>query len=382
MKIGILTFHKAINYGSVLQTWSTQTLLEKAGYEVEVIDYEPGVWSSLYGTFRKGRSLSVLKQNIKILPIAYFSWKRTKGFECFRKNKLHLSEEKYMISSDFSKLAQKYDCIICGSDQIWNIDIQDCDPIYFLPNIPVKKKIAYAVSVGNSDLTNERANEELKKQISDFNAITVREERTIERINHFVGAEKVKACTLDPTLLHNKEEFYSICAPRRVKEDYIFLYNIWNVNEGFQIAKEVSNRKKLPVYTIMTVKSLHILYRIYKNDIRIVMTKTAPEDYLSYFRYASFTITDSFHGTAFSIIFEKPFLCVNYTKPDGSYKNDIRLRNVLGYYDLTDRYVTAAQVKEYNLDLVPDYTVVTKKRMEQAEKSIDLLLSEIDEGGN
>lgn len=73
---------------------------------------------------------------------------------------------------------------------------------------------------------------------------------------------------------------------------------------------------------------------------------------------------------------------MNYTKPDGSYKNDIRLRNVLGYYDLTDRYVTAAQVKEYNLDLVPDYTVVTKKRMEQAEKSIDLLLSEIDEGGN
>lgn len=377
MKIGILTFHKAINYGSVLQTWSLQEFLKSEGHDVEIIDYEPGAWKSIYGTFNKIKGFTNLKRNLKLLPLSYFYIKKSKNFENFRNEYLNLSVNKYYIGSDFSSFSEKYDCIICGSDQIWNIKIADCDPIYFLPNLKIKKKIAYAVSVGNSDFVDIDNSEQLKKWILDFDHITVREQKTIEKLCNFTKINVATYCALDPTLLHTKEVFDKIISKRIVKEDYIFLYNIWNDNDGFRIAKEISKQKGLPVYTVLSVRNLRLAIRIKNNNIKILFIKSSPSHYLSLIKHASFVITDSFHGTAFSVIFEKQFICVNYRKEDYSLKNDVRLNNILGYFNLQNRYMSVEQALKFDTNNNIDYEDVTPSRLRLAKESKDILIQQL-----
>lgn len=377
MKIGILTFHKAINYGSVLQTWSLQQFLLSEGHEVEIIDYEPAAWKSIYGIFNKIQSYHTIKRNLKLLPLSFFYNNKSKSFKKFREKYLNLSNQKYYIGSNFSNLSSKYDCIICGSDQIWNIKIADCDPIYFLPDIKPQKKIAYAVSVGNSDFIGIENADLFKKWILDFDHISVREQKTIDKLYQFTEKQVAEFCTLDPTLLHMKETFYPLCSKRIIKEDYIFLYNIWNDKDGFKIAKEISKQKGLPVYTILTVRNLRLALRIKKNNIKILFTHLSPNDYLSLIRYSSFVISDSFHGTAFSIIFEREFISVNYQKEDGSYKNDVRLNNILDNFKLKNRYITVDQLANFDLNSLIDYNDVTSSRMHCAKTSKDILTEQL-----
>lgn len=376
MKIGILTFHKAINYGSVLQAWSLQQFLCSEGHDVEIIDYEPAAWKKIYKTSFKVKRLSDLKRLIYCLPLLPFYNKKCKNFNLFREKKLKLSQKKYNINSDFSNLSNEYDCIICGSDQIWNIKIADCDPIYFLPNIDTKK-IAYAVSVGNSDFVDIENENLLRNYILDFEHITVREQKTIEKLSAFAKTEIVKYCTLDPTLLHKKEEFYQIIEKRIVKENYIFLYNIWNSNDGFKIAKKISKVKGLPVYTILCVSNFRLVLRIKNNSIKILFLNSSPSDFLSLIKYSSFVITDSFHGTAFSLIFEKPFICVNYKKENGEYKNDVRLNNILGNFELNYRYISLSQIDEFDFSKEIDYLKITEKRLILAEQSKNILKNQL-----
>lgn len=377
MKIGILTFHKAINYGSVLQTWSLQEFLKSEGHIVEIIDYEPGAWKRIYGSFNKAKGIRDIKRNFKLLPLSYFYRKKSKNFVNFRNKHLNLSVDNYYIGSDFSSLSEKYDCIICGSDQIWNIKIADCDPIYFLPDLKINKKIAYAVSVGNSDFVDIENSEQLKKWILDFDHITVREQKTIEKLCDFTKTQVATCCTLDPTLLHTKEVFDKIISKRIVKEDYIFLYNIWNADDGFRIAKSISKQKGLPVYTILSVRNLRLAIRIKNNNIKILLVNSSPSDYLSLIKNSSFVITDSFHGTAFSIIFEKQFICVNYTKEDNSLKNDVRLNNVLGYFHLQNRYMSVEQALNFDTNNNIDYEDVTPSRLRLAKESKDILIQQL-----
>lgn len=377
MRVGIITFHKAINYGSVLQTWATQNLLEREGFEVDVIDYEPEHYGEIYDIFRHGMTASAIRFNLHRLPVSALMQIRRSHFSAFRRKNLRLTSP-YYCNSQFAEL-EKYDCLISGSDQIWNVKIKDCDPIYFLPGIDVPRKIAYAVSMGNSDFS-QCTDEQLmqyREWISDFDSISVREKATTEKIGGLLETKKEVICTLDPTLLHNKDDYLEIMSPRLVKEDYIFLYNIWNPDDGYRIARMVSERLRKPVYTLMTIKNVKTVVRVNKLGINVLYTKSAPGDYLSLIYHADCVITDSFHGTAFSIIFEKPMVCINYKMDNSDYKNDIRLRNILGLFDLQERYVRVDQLDQLDLEKQIDFKSVTERRMEIAQESIQWLMNAI-----
>lgn len=372
-KIGILTFHKAINYGSVLQAYALQSLLTERGYDVEIIDYEPQKLSEIYSVFIKKSIVS----NLKRLPIAWFYQKKKVLFSKFRTSKLHLSAKKYFYHSSFEELADLYDCIICGSDQIWNVAIKDCDPIFFLPGVNTKK-ITYAVSVGNTDFVQVPDADCYLPWIRDFAHITVREKKTEDKLKMFLQTDESFACTLDPTMLHPMEKYETIASPRIIKDDYIFIYNIWNGADGFEIASRISEKMNLPVYTMLTVKNISMVVQIKRKGIHVDMIHTAPQDYLSFIKNASFVITDSFHGTAFSIIFEKKFVCVNYKKANGEWKNDIRLNNILSIFGLEHRYVTREGIDLLDIHEQLDYEQITAKRMELAQNSIDVLLKDVE----
>ena len=128
-KIGILTFHKSINYGSVLQAFALSDLLSKRGYAVEIIDYEPASYSIQYRIFEKNTSVHNVAANIRRLSVFDILWKQKKGFEKFREEHLPLSACKFTRASSPQEFSKYYGAVICGSDQIWNKHSNELDSV-------------------------------------------------------------------------------------------------------------------------------------------------------------------------------------------------------------------------------------------------------------
>lgn len=378
-KIGILTFHKSINYGSVLQTWAFQEVLQRFNSDVHVIDYEPIVYNQMYGIFKKVSSRDDFIYNIKIMPIAYFIKRQINLFTQFQEKELSLTDHAYYSVEDLKKDSKNFDIMICGSDQIWNVHARDCDDIFFLPFAFQGKKIAYAVSVNNTDFTEERCDDRLRENIRGFSAISCREKSGSEKISRFVDQKNIFTA-LDPTLLLAKGQYDEICSPRIIKHAYIFLYNVWDGGDALSIAKMISTVYKKNVYTMLTKKRVKSILRIEQNGVHVLKMHSAPGDFLSLIKYSDFVVSDSFHGTAFSLIYEKQFVSVNQREKmddNTSMRNDERLVNLLELLDLKSRLVSIVD-KDKLADLNPiDYTVITPKRIKIAKQSLEWLTEKL-----
>ncbi len=378
MKIGILTFHKSINYGSVLQTWATKNLLERMGYSAEVIDYEPGVLKDFYKLYPSGHNVKALARKIVRMPITKIKKNQQIEFEVFRNRFLNLSNFTLNKNDNFKIIEDSYDCVVCGSDQIWNVHALDSDDIYYLPHINVKK-IALSVSVNNTDFSEPRCNEEMKRWISDFDFLTCREESGSRKISGFLEGKREVKTFLDPTLMHDKEDFYPLCNDRVIKKPYIFLYKVWSGKDSYKLVSELGKHLNLPVYTMFMHNSIKELCMVESSGIKVIKKDTSPSDYLSLIRYADYVVTDSFHGTAFSLIFEKQFICVREKDANGHEKNDERIQNILKTVGLEDRYLALDRIFTYSIANKIDYLTVTDRRMRIANENIATLKKVIGE---
>lgn len=368
--IGLLTFHKSINYGSVLQAWAlTKTISKK--YNVEVIDYKPNQYEYLYNLYRSWNTINNFKYNLKRIPLRQAIKNQSYLFKKFREEQLPLSEIEYN-SANADKVADYYNAIVVGSDQVWNLRAKDCDSVFFLPFSLKGKKVSYACSINDTDYTEERCSDDLRMQICDFDFISVREKSGSEKLQNYIFNKKKVYTLLDPTLLCVKEEFESLLSDRIIKENYIFLYNVWTSEAGIQAAKYISEKFNIPVYTIMTASNIKEIKFLEKNGIIVEKVKTSPSDFLNYFRYASYVVTESFHGTAFSLIFERPFVCVSKRT------NDERLVNILELVDLKNRYIKPCDLAEFDLTSPIDYVLVNKKRLSKANDCIETLYKAIE----
>lgn len=376
-RIGILTFHKAINYGSVLQAWALQNALKMNEYDSEIIDYEPKELKHLYETSlkdakgfkRKLKRLLSLKRNVSL---------QREKFSRFRKDDMCLSKDMYTYDSDFVEMANKYDVLITGSDQVWNTNIVDCDPIFFLP-FPFKgKKIAYACSVNEGQVNERFPAEWLDKWLRQYDFISVREQSGVEKVSSFLDYNKKIYNTLDPTLLLDKEMYSSLIGDRIKNEHYIFLYNMWTKMEGIQVARKISEKLGLPVYTITNQMDMIRIIKYSRNGVKVDLQHTGPKDFLNYIYYSDFVITDSFHGTAFSIIFNKEFLTLNTHINNGQYKNDERLKNILSHEALVERFVKIEDINNFDLNKKIDYKKVNEYREDLRSKSLGLLLEALN----
>lgn len=371
-KIGILTFHKSINYGSVLQAWALCTALKE--YNVSVIDYEPDIYINNYGLFSQTKGL---KYNVNRLLNCMAIKRQIQGFAEFRSEYLPLTQK--CTSSDISENTfAKYDAIITGSDQIWNVRAEDADDAFFLPYSISAKKIAYACSINNTDFTEKRCDEKLKKWISDYDFISIREKSGANKVSTFLNDEKTIYTVLDPTLLNAKDAFDAITNNRIIKGPYIFLYNVWSGMEAVKAAKEISEITGLPVYTAMMDSRIKQILCAEKQGIRVETRHTSPQDFLSLIRYSDLVVTDSFHGTTFSLIFEKKFVCINPKDEFGHLKNDERIVNILDITNLKERYISMDDIDDFDFHKDIDYTVVTQKRMKEAEHCKELLIGAIE----
>lgn len=289
MEIGILTFHRAHNYGAFLQCYALQHTLTSLGSKTFVIDYEPSWIKSAYNWFnlKSFKQLPFQKQ-ILYTTLTPLRFTRYKAF--------NLSIKKFFnLDPNINNICHKYDCIIVGSDQVWNIRItKGVDYLYWGTFKTGSKPllIAYAPSM---EIIEE--NQIIYKELfKNFDSISAREQKLADFIYQTINC-KVPV-VLDPTLLQDKEFWLKFAHKRLIKQKYLLLYQPQFNIDVYNYAKIEAQKKGLKLIALSSgFKGLH------KNSI----IGASPQDFISLFLYADYIITTSFHGTAFSVNFNKPF---------------------------------------------------------------------------
>lgn len=320
MKIGILTFHWAANYGAVLQCLALQSYLEQLGHTVEVINYKPKQYDNNLCNFFRFRKFLDLRTYLNDI-------KKENAIKHFRNRYLRLSNRYYNLQQVAHNVG-KYDAIISGSDQILNPYFLlkgegGRTPTYFLEFPFSGKKIAYAVSFGCTVYPAEAA-AYAKQLVGNFDFISVRE-NTGKDIVCKLGRDDVSVVP-DPTALMNRE-FYSkfISQNRDNKEEYIYLFFIRNVRER-----------------------LSALRRIIGTDIRANNDdgEFLMDNWLQNIGCAKGVVTDSFHAMMMSLKMEVPFVVI--TEQSGNVGMNDRFYSLLARLGLTERIVDKG-----NMSVVP-----------------------------
>lgn len=317
MKIGIITFHFSINYGAILQAYALQKTLEKMGHEVEIIDYQPDYHVQRHNwTWRFGG----LHVRNFVLPGL------RKKFSDFSSRHLQFTPRTYCSLNELKQDPPAADAYICGSDQIWNPDLTNLDPAYFATfGTQSIKRIAYAASFGKTSLT-QTEKEAFKQCIQYIDHISIREQAGIDLANNVadVRAEWV----LDPTLL--MEDYEPITAPAPFRQKFVLMLNLQNNPLLNQAAEYVSNETGYP---LVVLNNLSMKFWSLKGK----RCYPSPEGYLGLIKSAECVVTNSFHGTVFSVLFRKPFLTTSLSEAKADKNN--RMTGLLASCGLTGRFI-------------------------------------------
>ena len=300
MKVGIITFHRAINYGAILQAYALKQTMLDLGAEATIIDYRSRLIEKSY--YYPIHSWESIKTNIKNLLVWNVQIKRNQAFANFFNKYIFEGEDKIVYNGDsLKKIENMYDIFISGSDQVWNLRCNYGDMAYLLGFVSnKKKKFSYAASFGYV-MNEDYKNTIYKKYISEFSFRSVRESIGIEIVTKLLdGNCENTAQHIDPTFLLGLEKWKTLFKPIQDNDNYILIYSLTMPPKMIELAEKISNQYGLKI-KIITLNNLFTLRT--KHEIIIA----TPEEFLSYIYHAKYVLTNSFHGTAFAIIFNKKF---------------------------------------------------------------------------
>lgn len=352
MKIGILTYHRAENYGALLQAYALMTYLRSLGHEVSFVDYWPKYHSDYFKTFswrrflKRGLTGRILMILNFLMPTMHI---RKRRLQRFMRDKLELCPNpKY---SDMDDTTEHYDVVIYGSDQIWRkqyLDGVGFDKWYFgSDNVQAERKVVYAGSMGTINTT-QTDDDFFKSMLPNFDIISVRENNFKKYLNS-LNIECVQV--IDPVFLLSKEQWKSIKSTLEQRKDYILFYNLLDSAEGRRFADKLGKEKGIPVIEINKKTMMG------KGYVR----NASVERFLQLIDGAAYVVSNSFHGVAFSIIFEKQFFAVDM----GNRAN--RVKSLLESAGLISRYY------EKTLDSITteiiSYERINNNLKEEIEKS-------------
>lgn len=329
--ISIITLSLSNNYGAILQTYALSKILKNYHLKVEVLNYNDD------RRFTTGLSFISRIKHIMWYIIRYlltFKQKETK-FDYFRNKYIPLTE-RYYRNIDLKSKLPIYDIYMSGSDQIWNPDLFQFDKSYFLDFAPVgAKKVAYASSFGKAYFPQELI-PECKDLLADFSYISVREYSGIQIVKDICGknAEHV----LDPTLLLDREEWQKITteASKKAKCFKGILCYIMPGDKEVEdtiekVAQQLHFRTKLPIMRIGLKE-----YKVLKYGNKGCDITASPFDYIQYFLNAEYVVTNSFHGTAFSVNFSKEFYVIENSSLDSKLALYERMNSFLSKVNAMD----------------------------------------------
>lgn len=373
-KVGILTFHAAYNHGAVLQAYALKEKIKSLGYETYIINLRSEGQKQQYSIINLSKlDLATMSRNIQNLFFISKIEKRNNKFERFINEKLDVYPQNGINEEEVKKIANEFDYLIVGSDQIWNNSekMQDKNDIFFL-NFPGKfRKISYAASFGDDATSLLKDREKFIPWLKDFDDISVRENEG-KKLLDSIGIDSV--ITLDPTLLLTKEDWESAIKKIDFKKKYILYYSVNSRKYSISVTKKIAKKLNLPVINlVLHPKSAFSGFKY--------VIDNAPNEFLSYIKNAEFVCTNSFHGTVFSIIFEKPFVAI-FDENDGKIVKENRKYTLLKNLKLEDHIVTESS--DINVEKFFDYDFNdSKKQLENIKKaSIGFLIEALKEKDN
>lgn len=337
MKIGILTYHRAHNYGAVLQAFALQEKLKALGHTVEIIDYSPNYLINPYKILSFNRLLTkspiiIVKNLLNIIVTFRRRLIRHKRFNHFINKYLVISEKVTSV------IPPMYDIYILGSDQIWNSKISSGFDKIFFGYFTTKKnalKITYAASMEANNLSNGE-NVFFENALRNFNGISVRESNLSVLLQPLTS--KIVKNVLDPTFIVDRLIWDNLAIKPKIAKKYVLVYDV-RINDqtlilAHKIAKEIDG---VVVQLTAWIRSSYVKHRY---------QCASPKEFVGWIKYADCIVTSSFHGTAFSIIYNLPFYTIKLN--DGA---DSRSELLLKNLDLSNRLIsTESNIHFTNID--------------------------------
>lgn len=311
MRIGIITFHRAYNYGAVLQAYALSHRIKNLNNSVEIIDYYPQYFRKQYQMIPEiPHSKKAAKQQIKriIGRILYNSElkDRCQSFEMFINKYLPLSKKSYTSIKTLENDAEQYDVIITGSDQVWNDKCANFDRAFFLDFQGSYKKCSYAASFGFDEMPSNLRNA-YQNRLTGYSSISVREASGKRIIDELLDEKATVSC--DPTLLLNATDWKQVIQDFNApKEDYIFLYYVTTADSVRKYAYKLAKEKNCKVIALSCQVSFPEFSGDEDRNIGFEVVNTCgPKEFVGYIANAKYIVTNSFHGTVFSLLFHKNF---------------------------------------------------------------------------
>ena len=369
MRIKTITCHDVYNFGASLQAYALQQFLIGRGHQVEIIDYLP-TYKHFYEWLKICELGFIGKLGVK-LPffkpifalIQHRKWLKELlkiyRFKSFKKNKLSCTKQSYKSIEELINNKPEADLYIAGSDQIWNTAfLNGLDPAYYCMFEKDKNKcISYAASFALTSIPSEH-HEFVKKGLSNFRSISVREQSGVKIAKEF-GFEATNV--LDPVFLLSKEEWKKVIKKQH-KGKYLLVYDFSNKDPRIdEIAQKIAMERGLDVYSFNSDKPY----------ISKVLRNCGPIEFLEWINDADMVISNSFHATAFSTIFQRDF----YTIPLLGYGNSSRMIDFLDMVDLSSRFIN--DIKQIEVSEHIDYDNVQPLLEAKRKESISWLLNNI-----
>ena len=375
MRVGIITYHFPYNSGAALQCLALQTILQNLGNEVSIINYRPWYHQNRYTPHKKiiFSMQDFYEKNVNLKPIkriaksVHFGYK-TLCFNLFQSKEFKICDKKfsgfvksylnetcvYRTWEQLKNTPPKCDVIISGSDQLWNTALTngEFDPSYFMTFVPENcRKATYAIGVNFLD--NPSTLMKVGRLLNGLEMISLREEKFLRSIKRVCGANTRLYQHIDPTLLlkqcdYERFESTQIQFPQ---SPYILTYTMGDKSQGrvYSAAKKLREESGL------------LIIDITGNPLRkdtvfgVGSIKAGPDEFLSYIKNARYVITNSFHGTAFSIIYHKQFVVVPHSKTGN------RVTDLLERVGLNSRWSENVDTCIEALKKSIDYTYVEDK---------------------
>ena len=358
-----MTFPNSVSYGATLQMYALYRAVEKLGAEPEIINYQNSYMRTECHTGATTGTL-LLKKKIRLALRHIVHCRQYRRFHAFEKRMAVYPHEIVGNHETLCGLGKRYDAVICGSDQVWNPQITGEDCSYFLDFCKKEtKRISYAPSFGVVQLENS-FRDKIRKELEQFSAVSVREEEGRQLVIDMLG--KDVPVVLDPTFLLTKEDWELLEQYHPYsEEEYILYYTVSSSRSLMRMCMEFAEKtnKKVIVVGGNEWKKLR------NKDERLKYAcDLSPGQWLNLLHHADYVVTNSFHGTAFSIHYQKDFFL------EFSSNTNSRLEQIVRISGLEDRVVTSG-IPEKSQRI--DYASVVRLLGPYRETSVDYLRDSI-----
>ena len=359
MKIGILTYHSAYNYGSVLQAFATQQALESLGYVANLINYRMEEQRRFYQPlYRTGYGMKVWLKDVLQFPCHAKRLQRAARFENFFEKYFLLTKE-VNKPEEVSVQWQQYDTIISGSDQIWNkhsYELEHNDWLYMNPYLLkgfVRQRISYASSVGSMTDTELRR---ILPELRSFDALSFRESVSAKKMAALL--HKPVETVLDPTFLLTKDDWCtSLRLQKLCEEKYILVYCLGGITQLKHFLPPLSRLARKKNCKVKIVAPF--CYLPYLDKRVEYHPEFGPIEFMNALYNADIVVTDSYHGTILSVNLEKEFYSI--CKQGDS---EFRKTDILERLGLQDRIIhDAAMISELAMSPIDYNTVYAKLKI-------------------